>query len=1350
MKKLILTLLMAISIIALTVGLVACNGAQTHTHTYASGNDWSHDLKGHYHRATCEHTDLRTDYEPHRFEMKSDGTQICIVCRYTEALTPDNCKHGYDNHVVSPTCTEQGYTEYVCRYCGDTERKNYTDAYGHKYNYSIDVEPTLDKAGSLLGVCTRDEKHTTSVVLPALNETDYTYRVTKKAECEIEGSEEYRYNNSTYGSIVIKKKLDALEHDYQSKICTLCGDHSDFTYEISYSACTITGFKGDPDETELIIPTEIKGALVRTIAVDAFKDMTNIVSVSGGDSLLNIESGAFAGCVNITTLDLPESLTHSSSKVATDAFADCNSLQTIDVPIGLLGYLSLKTVKSATLKDSSTTTLPDNAFADCTALEEIILPSNLRYINSHAFANCANLTSITLPEAVYSIGIDAFENCYRLVEVINLSNLELETGSDEHGGVARNAKLILGADDESALKETEDGFVYFSYNGKNYIIRYRETTSELTLPENLDGESYEIYNYAFYGRTDIFKLTVSEGVTKIGNNAFYGAKKLYEVFNYSQINIGKSTADGHVGYYAYTIKNFNITPDASTDTALTESGDYVFVLDNETYYLVAYKGTDTEITLPENLDGNAYAIGIRAFADRTDLTKITIPDTVTDIFRYAFEDCTAEIAFAETATITDIPDAAFANYAGKKVTLPNSVVTIHGDAFSNCKNLEDITLPAELKSIGNHAFIDCFSLRQIELPSTLDNLGIGAFRYSGLESIELNSGLTDIADYAFADCTALTSITIPAGIKNVGAKSFYNCTALENVYFTGDINDWLDIEFDYDTNSIDHYFRLYESYANPMRYASHIFFGGDWENEVTSIVFPEDRTLIDSFQFMGFTSLEEVIFPEHTQNSIFFNIGAFYGCTSLKSVALPDNADLSPLVFAGCTALESLTIPEVNTSYTTGGVYTKTYLPFGSLFGTEYVDGTVKTVQHYYTEVEGVKGELKEMAFYLPSSLTQVTLRRTYWITETKQIDAYTFENCASITDITLPESITHIGDYAFAGVGVISDNFEHMRLDSLTVIGDYAFKDSKIPSIDLFYIEELGEGAFDGCTSLETVIFNHGSKYVQLEEIKPYTFRNCTSTNLSIDMDKIGTPTLGVYAFQNCHFVELTVSTATHVELNKLSQSQYTATYETPFIGCIFDKLTAPISGGISEEVELSSGKIITVYSRTAARICTHATVTELILTPGPSDDYYGTQILNCEFSAHYGKFSATNFSATGSGNYNKNDTAKSYDDVRLDGVKILRISEGITAIHQLAFYKILRTYDSPASIYIPNTVTSINMNSFYCYNTNLRSVTMYYDGLAEEFPFTGYSLYNSQSGDLTVICNDGNKVIYVALMKI
>ena len=257
---------------------------------------------------------------------------------------------------------------------------------------------------------------------------------------------------------------------------------------------------------------------------------------------------------------------------------------------------------------------------------------------------------------------------------------------------------------------------------------------------------------------------------------------------------------------------YNITCASDLTVEVTFKGDYIDIYDRE------YTGN---VRIPESVlyNGTSFSvtsIGNNVFESCDGLTSITIPKSVVNIGDYALNSCdnlnTIVIesgnarydsrencnAIIETATntliqgcnTTIIPNSvknifeyAFAGCIGlTSVNIPNSVTSIGDYAFCECIGLTLVTIGNYVTSIGNSAFAGCSSLTSATIPNSVTSIGNSAFGgCSSLTSVTIPNSVASIGESAFYGCSGLTSITIPNSVKNIGQAAFVECNSLAKV-----------------------------------------------------------------------------------------------------------------------------------------------------------------------------------------------------------------------------------------------------------------------------------------------------------------------------------------------------------------------------------------------------------------------------------------------------------------------------------------------------------------------------------------------------------------------------------------
>lgn len=555
----------------------------------------------------------------------------------------------------------------------------------------------------------------------------------------------------------------------------------------------------------------------------------------------------------------------------------------------------------------------------------------------------------------------------------NTSNVEIDTDITKHNfnGVTYTDKQTyqkgteytfrIKATSESKtvrLSETDDIYFEMLDNG-TYEAKFSLTGGDIVIPSEYGGIPVTKVADGFIKKCANYNsVTVSEGITEIGSQAFASCKK--KVILPESIEVIGSKAfylcDGLTGTLTIGASVKKISGYAFSEcNSLTglvlkgegiNVGDYAFAsclnlkevtvasADNTYGKNVFY---DCEMLKKVTLNPSTESFGVSMFSGCQALREINGTEGITKIEDGAFAGCSSLSDVDFISGVKDIGSGAFSGCKSiEEIKLNKDMTEIRDGAFSGCTGLKKIEVPENVTKIGENAFSNCSGVTELVLGNKLKEIGAYAFKYMSFESIYLPDSVEVIGKGCFSDCNALKEFTMPEGFTDVPAFCFRNCSSLESFSSETDIT-------------------TINTYA----------FSGC--SKLKTADFWDTVTKVDVCAFEMCVSLTSVPFEKVS----YIGYRAFYRCLRLKSVNLPmQGTNIDERAFYSCSSLEEIDIKENSTV---------SYEAFAECLGLE--KATLRDNVRFMSDCFKGDGSLKDLylftafdtdiAFlYLPSDVT--------------------------------------------------------------------------------------------------------------------------------------------------------------------------------------------------------------------------------------------------------------------------------------------------------------------------------------------------------------------------------------------
>ena len=823
---------------------------------------------------------------------------------------------------------------------------------------------------------------------------------------------------------------------------------------------SVDGVLFNKDKTALIIYPAGKTDTLYTIPDyvtkiqgSAFLNCEKLQFITIPGSVTNIYGNTFRNCTALTSVTIPDSVSH----IGDFAFYGCESLESISIPdsvtnIGEYAFCGCTSLTSFTIPQN-VANIDNGTFKDCTSITSVAIPDGVTKISDYAFKSCKSITSITIPESVKTIGKEVLCGCTSLTAInVSENNLNYSTDSGVLFNKAKTSLIQYSVGKTDTSYEIPQSVTIIC----SYAFYGGTSLEAVTIP---DGVTY-IGEYAFSNCTGIQSIRIPDSMTNVEHNAFRNCSKLMDVeLNTPNVKWGTNVfqktpvydsvvenwspegfaingimIEANTEGYAKVLLNNLIQNhlDPVCDNAL-ETTDEGQLAELTEFVEKATAGSETDY---EKMKAISKAICEIVYYDWNYLGGITTTFVSPyDVFVNRRTVCEGYARLTrELFTIVGIPtyfilannhgyNMAYDRDNEKWIFIDNTwaCTTQEGTRFNEfyfdfplhfiCGSkgnheiyndfdfvIDNVTYTLVLPDVAGKAWLDMgnwyFQVKDVsdeaETINILDNIkginvtsiGEDAFRdCKNLKSVTIPDTVTSIGNWAFSGCTSLASITIPDSVTNMGWSAFKDCTLL------------------------------------------------------TSVTISDSLTSINSSTFNGCTSLTSIIIPNGVTS---IGNNAFYNCESLASIIIPDTVTrIHNFAFQNCKNLESITIPDSVTNIDNAVFYGCT-----SLKSITLPDG-IKSIgddTFYNTYLYNDESNWDDEAFYIGSHLidSKKDISGNCKIREgTKVVVDSAFYNRDNLTSVTIPDSVTYIGEKAFCSC----DNLTSVTIgDGVTQIGESAF----------------------------------------------------------------------------------------------------------------------------------------------------------------------------------------------------------------------------------------------------------------------------------------------------------------------
>ena len=743
--------------------------------------------------------------------------------------------------------------------------------------------------------------------------------------------------------------------------------------------------------------------------------------------------------------------------------------------------------------------IPAYAFQNCEDIINITIEDGVKTIGASAFTGCKGLTWISIPNSITTIGKAAFLNNNKLKDVHyeNLNSIFTISYGDKDANPLYYASELYEGDNPITELTIKD--LYADHKIPDYAFRNCTKLESVTIKDGITT----IGASAFAGCSSLASITIPNSITTIGKAAFNSNNKLKKVYYQDRnhiFEISYGDKDSNPLYYANQLFEGQTFESSEEIHDLTVPAGFSPISSSD-YQFFRNCTSLQSVTIEEGIT----TIGTSAFAGCTSLRNITLPSSITTIGKLAFQNDKSieEIHFKDPSkifTITYVENDVNANPISvsnavhlynndeeiKTLNIPSTYSIIPAYAFRKCIGLEKINIAESVTSIGEEAFAGCENLKSVSLPSTITTIGKNAFkddtnltkaRFASLISLcqidypELEKNATDlkpalqanplyyahklyigddeeeekevhipneslkngklIRPYILAGAQYLTTVTIPTDATEIGLSAFNGCTGLQ-------IADYPSEE-----KVVTMVYQNQE--ANPLNYAKEIRIKGNKEYRMT---FDSD---IMPYAFANAQWLEAI---EIGENVTSIGAGAFMDCKKLSGVTIKKGSKLTTIgekAFYNCESLPHLDFSDISQLESIGDY------AFNNCKSQQFTKMTIPANCSLGKGVFKICSELQTVNFDTNDQRTTIS--------------ESCFEGCSQLENITIPNTVTEIENYAFKDCKKLT-TIPYGNDPHVGTIGESAFANcTGFTEIAINNkVETLRAGAFSGCSEMKTV----------------------------------------------------------------------------------------------------------------------------------------------------------------------------------------------------------------------------------------------------------------------------------------